>query len=170
MQNEIKNGFIKRAQEAGYTEGQAVDMFNKVANFDVSQFIQDPRVLAGLAGAGVGGLAGASSKEHKGRNAMLGALGGGALGAGAVQGAGMLGEHNQTSALREQLHKLLSLESKHNNALQADPSFYQDKIDSDVNQEHIIRHALTNAHRAGISEKLKWLFGATPAAHGAKLQ
>lgn len=28
----IKNGFVKRAMEFGYTEGQAIDIFNKVAN------------------------------------------------------------------------------------------------------------------------------------------
>lgn len=53
------------------------------SGFDWKAILADPRIQAGLLGAGVGGVGGAlMSREHKGRGALLGALGGAGLGAG----------------------------------------------------------------------------------------
>ncbi len=52
------------------------------ADPDWKALLSDPRLLAGLAGAGVGGLGGALLGTHPRRDAALGALAGGGVGAG----------------------------------------------------------------------------------------
>lgn len=49
---------------------------------DLKETLSDPRVQAGIAGAGVGGLGGLLLGKHKGRDAALGALAGAGVGAG----------------------------------------------------------------------------------------
>ena len=99
----VKKGFVTRAMEIGYTEGQAVDMFNKIANdvlMDVNQHTAIPLMTASGIASGIGhglplgailGAIHGSEKDEKGethrlRDALLGA-GMGATGLGIGEGA-----------------------------------------------------------------------------------
>lgn len=89
-------GFTKRAQEAGLTEGQALDLCKEATSItdQLAAMVRDNPNMAsalagGIPGAAIGGAAGAAMTEDpkdRTRNALLAALAGG--GAGAAGGLG----------------------------------------------------------------------------------
>ena len=91
----IKNGFIKRAQEAGYTEGQAVDMFKSadVQEYLRSLYAEHPDLINNI-GAGVGGAGLGALTAGKG-NRLAGAVAGGALGSVGQYALAEHGRHTQ---------------------------------------------------------------------------
>ena len=94
--------FLKSAHEAGYEKDQAIELLKK-ANPQILQQLQsalgNPTVQGGLGGAALGGAAGyglTDNEQDKGSNALVAALLGGGLGAGA-------GEFTQSNLFKQML-------------------------------------------------------------------